>query len=318
MVTLYFALVTFIGNIAASEEAQPISSCSFDHDGDLEGLLNDSVSYCNAVGICNLLGMTLLSDINCHNQNKTHHNRSVWFQSSSSLKYCVKEILSPNLVDDNRVCPYLSQDGIISLDNCTAKRHFQCQQCTNGKSLGLETGLIKDQDITTSSYYKSDTDPTGFQGKFARLNLDYSPGKPSRGGWCSGSLDDTEYIQVDFRRKLLITGIKVQGVTLQKCQIWTTQFKVSHSLDNKQFIKYLENNTVKLFQGNKNGTTISKISVSMRFISRYIRIHPMGRNSTCQNQLERSFCLRLEIYGCEVDHQLAAKLLVVQKVTVKF
>lgn len=73
---------------------------------------------------------------------------------------------------------------------CTA----ECQE-----PLGISDGRIKDTQLFASSSADETQQPF-----HARINKTL---KGSRGGWCSAFADNTEFLEVDFLKPFLISGL---------------------------------------------------------------------------------------------------------------
>lgn len=75
--------------------------------------------------------------------------------------------------------------------------------CTGEHALGLESGLVTDQQMSASSFSVNHEPSQG------RLNLRVGRGK--KGAWCSRTKDQNQYLQVDFWRNVKITKVATQG-----------------------------------------------------------------------------------------------------------
>ena len=94
------------------------------------------------------------------------------------------------------------------------------------KPLGMENGKIRDDQITASSIYSSYYRPRN-----GRLNFKATTNR--HGAWASGPLDLNQWLQVDFKRSTLITGISTQG--RQDANEHVTTYTISSSDDGKNF-----------------------------------------------------------------------------------
>lgn len=102
------------------------------------------------------------------------------------------------------------------------------QVCT--ASLGLENSQIPDSNITSSSYWRTYTPSSG------RLYGNSS--------WCSATMANTEFIQVDLGQAKTVTGIATQGGLAVNARV--TSYKVSFSFDNTTWNDYKEGHVVKV------------------------------------------------------------------------
>ena len=101
-----------------------------------------------------------------------------------------------------------------------------------GQPLGMENGQIKDDQITASTYVQH------YEPHEARLNA-----KGGR-GWHARYTKSTEYLQIDFRREVNITGVATQGESTGGSYV--TEYKLSMSEDGKTWNEYTENNKSKV------------------------------------------------------------------------
>ena len=97
------------------------------------------------------------------------------------------------------------------------------------KALGMESGEIKDSQITASNWlYKS----KHYSPVNARLNSD----TPS-GGWCSAGIleNDDQYIQIDLLKNTKLTGIATQGRS--KNSEYIEKFQLMYQRDGENFFR---------------------------------------------------------------------------------
>ncbi|XP_044184811.1 uncharacterized protein LOC122964956 [Acropora millepora] len=147
-------------------------------------------------------------------------------------------------------------------------------------ALGLEDLRIQDSQLTAQSYYESlsigggisvDTEP-----KYARLNKNNC-------AWCAPR-GDGQYLQVDLRHDVKITGIATQGLEALS-DYYVTRYKVSHSRDGHTWSILPE-----LIRGNHDGRSVVRHTFSSPMYARYIRVYPMA--------YRYRICMRIELYGC--------------------
>ena len=98
-------------------------------------------------------------------------------------------------------------------------------------SLGMETRLIKDAQITASSEYSSIHAAVQ-----ARLNFKAGGGKT--GGWSARLGDANQWIQVVFGSYTKLTGIATQG--RNAVDQWVTLYQLQYSDDGVSFYYYKE------------------------------------------------------------------------------
>ncbi|XP_028411631.1 lactadherin-like, partial [Dendronephthya gigantea] len=150
-------------------------------------------------------------------------------------------------------------------------------------ALGMENGNINDSQITASSEHKSKS----LWAVFGRLN--FTPGNGKEGeAWSSKNNDLNQWLQVDFQRSTLVTGISTQG-RINHNQ-FVKNYKVSFSQNGYNFEDYIRKGAVKVFKGNTDRNSIVHNTVIPRISARFIRIHPTAWN--------KHISMRVEFYGC--------------------
>lgn len=108
------------------------------------------------------------------------------------------------------------------------------QDCS--QPLGMESGKIKNEQITASTFLKHHEPYEG------RLNL-----KGGR-GWYAKYNRKTEYLQIDFKRVINITAVATQGKSNVKgmLDVYVKEYKLSLSDNGKNWKDYTENNRTKV------------------------------------------------------------------------
>ena len=86
----------------------------------------------------------------------------------------------------------------MNFDFCTLP------DCKNSGALGMENGNISDGQITVSSKLWADVPASN-----GRLNFPGSGSNP--GAWLPAKTDLNPWLQVDFQRSTIVTGISTQG-----------------------------------------------------------------------------------------------------------
>ncbi|EDO33063.1 predicted protein, partial [Nematostella vectensis] len=146
---------------------------------------------------------------------------------------------------------------------------------------GMDDRTIPDSDIRGSSHRPE------YLAHYGRLNNIKAPGMG--GAWCSGIINEYQYLQVDLGRKMTVSGIATQGAGDQPS--WITKYMVQYSDDGRVFKGHEEFGIMKVrtFTGNRDNFNVATNWLSQRFRGRYIRIEPVEWNN--------AICLRLEVYG---------------------
>ena len=108
------------------------------------------------------------------------------------------------------------------------------QDCS--QPLGMESGKIKNEQITASTFLKH------YEPYEGRLNL-----KGGR-GWYAAYNRKTEYLQIDFKRVINITAVASQGKSnvKGKLDVYVKEYKLSLSDNGENWKEYTENNRTKV------------------------------------------------------------------------
>lgn len=155
--------------------------------------------------------------------------------------------------------------------------------------LGLEGGAIADSQISASSVYM------GFMGlqrwgpELARL---YRTGIVN--AWTASSYDSKPWIQVDFLRKMRVSGVMTQGASRAGRAEYLKTFKVAYSLDGRrfEFIQDESGTGDKEFMGNQDNNSLKINMFNPTLEAQYIRLYPVSCHRGCT--------LRFELLGCEL------------------
>ncbi|CAH3128096.1 unnamed protein product, partial [Pocillopora meandrina] len=155
--------------------------------------------------------------------------------------------------------------------------------CSGEEALGLESGLITDQQITASSSWDA---AHGQQN--ARLNHQAARGKTS--AWSAQSNDLNQWLQIDFGRNVKITKLATQGRNDygdQRVKSYTLDYSAEGS---NVFQAYQENESDKVFNGNADQNTVVTHVLLQPITARYVQIKPKSWNE--------HISMRAEFYGC--------------------
>ncbi|XP_043857784.1 coagulation factor V isoform X2 [Dromiciops gliroides] len=153
--------------------------------------------------------------------------------------------------------------------------------------MGLSSGIIADSQLSASEFLGY------WKPKLARLN-----NGGSYNAWSTDkrahSPQSEPWIQVDFEREVVLTGIQTQGAKQHFTSYYTTQFCVAYS-SNKRMWQYFKGNSTsrQYFEGNSDASTIKENSFDPPIVAKYIRISPTHSYNRPT--------LRLELLGCEVQ-----------------
>ncbi|XP_022805050.1 uncharacterized protein LOC111342257 [Stylophora pistillata] len=162
---------------------------------------------------------------------------------------------------------------------------YGCTVCST--PLGMESGAIKDAQITASTQWDDNHAPSR-----ARLNLKLTGVK--RGAWSTRVLDLKQWLHVDLLSLTIVTGVATQGRNAPRIQQWVTKYRFQYSNDGVNFHFYKEkgDNSFKIFTGNGDSESAVYNILNPPITARYIRILPIAWHT--------NIAMRIEIYGCTV------------------
>ncbi|KAG8136756.1 hypothetical protein E2320_005314 [Naja naja] len=153
--------------------------------------------------------------------------------------------------------------------------------------LGMESGAIKNSEITGSSYKK--TWWSSWEPSLARLNL-----KGRTNAWQPKVNNKDQWLQIDLQHLTKITSIITQGATSMSTAMYVKTFSIHYTDENSTWKPYLDvcTSMEKVFTGNINTDGHVKNFFKPPILSRFIRIIPKTWN--------QYIALRIELFGCDV------------------
>ncbi|KAI4891731.1 hypothetical protein NFI96_020859 [Prochilodus magdalenae] len=163
-----------------------------------------------------------------------------------------------------------------------------CQYKCSGP-LGMEGGIISNQQITASSTHRALFGLQKWYPYFARLNK-----KGLVNAWTAAENDRWPWIQINLQRRMRVTGLITQGAKRIGSPEYVKSYKVASSDDGKTWRTYKVKGTDEdmVFRGNVDNNTPSANSFTPPIEAQYVRIYP---------QVCRRHCtLRMELLGCEL------------------
>ncbi|KAG9354359.1 hypothetical protein JZ751_001065, partial [Albula glossodonta] len=155
--------------------------------------------------------------------------------------------------------------------------------------LGMEGGIISNQQITASSTHRALFGLQKWYPYFARLNK-----KGLVNAWTAAENDRWPWIQINLQRRMRVTGLITQGAKRIGSPEYVKSYKVAASDDGKTWRTYKVKGTDEdmIFRGNVDNNTPSANSFTPPIEAQYVRIYP---------QVCRRHCtLRMELLGCEI------------------
>ncbi|XP_073229209.1 uncharacterized protein [Porites lutea] len=155
--------------------------------------------------------------------------------------------------------------------------------------LGIEDGHIPDQSMTASS--RLDNNHGAGRGR-----LNQGPTGSQGTAWCAGETDNVQYLQIDLIYTSRVTHVATQGLNDPPKEVngsninsWVKEYSLEYSSDGKTYNGYYFDKDLKVFDGNKDGGSISCCELPYPMVVRYVRFKPI---SWVDN-----ICLRVGIYG---------------------
>ncbi|KAF0033758.1 hypothetical protein F2P81_013824, partial [Scophthalmus maximus] len=163
-----------------------------------------------------------------------------------------------------------------------------CQYRCSGP-LGMEGGIISNQQITASSTHRALFGLQKWYPYFARLNK-----KGLVNAWTAAENDRWPWIQINLQRRMRVTGLITQGAKRIGSPEYVKSYKVAYSDDGKTWRTYKVKGKDEdmIFRGNVDNNAPSANSFTPPIEAQYVRIYP---------QVCRRHCtLRMELLGCEL------------------
>ncbi|XP_042644637.1 coagulation factor V isoform X1 [Tyto alba] len=151
--------------------------------------------------------------------------------------------------------------------------------------MGLASGVVLDSQIDASHHIDY------WEPKLARLN-----NSGTYNAW-STTMKNGEFpwIQVDFQRQVLLTGIQTQGAKQFFKSLYIQKFFIVYSKDKRKWSTFKGDScpAQKIFEGNSDAYGVKENIIDPPIIARYIRVYP--------TESYNRPTLRMELLGCEVD-----------------
>ncbi|KAM3827454.1 coagulation factor VIII [Vipera latastei] len=152
--------------------------------------------------------------------------------------------------------------------------------------LGIESKSIANEQITASSWI--DNAFATWSPFLARLNL-----KGRINAWRPTVDSTAEWLQVNFKKTLRVTGLITQGAKSVFTHMFVKEFTLSSSMDGKNWTPVLQHGEKQVFQGNGDYFQPVMNFLDVPFFARYLRIHPLKWN--------KHIALRMEVLGCDTE-----------------
>uniref|UniRef100_A0A1I8EQY9 Uncharacterized protein n=1 Tax=Wuchereria bancrofti TaxID=6293 RepID=A0A1I8EQY9_WUCBA len=172
----------------------------------------------------------------------------------------------------------------------TVERVFS-EECAN--PLGMESGLIKDNQLSASSSHDKDT--TGPQNSRIRTER-------GSGAWCPRqqiSSEIVEWLQIDFDMDMVVTAVETQGRFdggrgLEYAPGYMLEYW-RESLGT--WARYKDGKQDEVMAGNSDTQSTVFRTLDGGIVARNLRVIPVS-------EVTRTVCMRIELYGCSYRDQI--------------
>ncbi|KAK2853822.1 hypothetical protein Q5P01_006483 [Channa striata] len=159
-------------------------------------------------------------------------------------------------------------------------------ECPYHKPLGFEAGSVNPEQVSCSNLDQYTGWFSSWLPSKARLN--------SQGfgcAWLSKFQDNSQWLQVDLREVMVVSGILTQG----RCDAdeWVTKYSVQYRTDEKLNWIYYKDQTGnnRVFYGNSDRSSSVQNLLRPPIVARFIRILPLGWHTRIALRLELLLCM---------------------------
>ncbi|XP_031571396.1 uncharacterized protein LOC116305596 isoform X3 [Actinia tenebrosa] len=179
--------------------------------------------------------------------------------------------------------------------------HSACLFSTSPKAscrdpLGMENGIIKDNQITVFSAYNDDFNTYGAQR--ARLNLKTWP----QGHRAKPDKASSTWLKIELKENMIITGIATQGYGDPSVGEWVKQYMLLYSTGKDYLYFKDQSGGLKMFAGNTDWHSIKRNEVPIPTVVKSIMLMPTDYHT--------NFALRMELYGCKPGYYFIVSLMI--------
>ncbi|XP_033109290.1 lactadherin-like [Anneissia japonica] len=219
------------------------------------------------------------------------NDRHQWIQVDLGKLHRVHGVITQGR---NGYIPYqyvTSYEIVYSVDG----NHFQpirnsdCQVTLCTDPLGIEDGTIPAEQLSASSEWT-------LRNGAHRGRLNTEADSLGVGAWCSKTIDQYQWIQVDLGKLHMVRGVITQGRN-KCCLQWVTSYEIFYSVDGNLFQPIRNSDCqVTRFVGNSDeDTTVTNIFPDPVY-AKFVRIHPTNWHNWIS--------LRFEVLGCSAGDGL--------------
>jgi len=155
--------------------------------------------------------------------------------------------------------------------------------------LGIEDGHIPDQAMKASSTLDANHGA-------GRARLNQGPTGSQGTAWCAKESDSDQYLEIDLIYTSRVTQVATQGmfdppqvVNGSNITSWVKEYSLEYSSDGDTYNGYYFDKDLKIFEGNKDGSSISCCELPYPIVIRYLRFRPVS--------WQDKICLRVGVFG---------------------
>ncbi|XP_048585244.1 EGF-like repeat and discoidin I-like domain-containing protein 3 [Nematostella vectensis] len=215
------------------------------------------------------------------------YNESMKFISGNetSIHYSIQSPCAGGACLHGGTCYPSYRDGDF---RCACPPLYAGKACQKSCSapLGMEDGRIPDSLLQASSIWENRNDHSPAYG---RLNMVHDPFSNNFGAWSAYSNQVGQYLQIGLGTLNIITGVGTQGRV--PSNQWITRYTIQYLPEGSDvWNSYLENDVVKQFQGNSDGSTVVINTLDPYIKTTTVRIVAQAWHNYVS--------LRAELYGC--------------------
>ena len=259
-------------------------------------------NYCGGSSVCQFHDSQLAKNISL----PTGNHRAFWLRYPGKFipnnSSCGIANSKPLFKD----CLVLMLDSSRAYEDCNTLRYYVCQRKLIAMPVGMQSLKMPDHQVSSSSSFWSENEPIAYEAKFARIGRKYILGTKTQGGWCSKhTIVHGAYLQIEFKRVVLLTGLETQGVKGRYCNHWTSHLIISYRRNTGLWINYTVSGKHGTIPANTNAEDIAKVNFPVPISATALRLYPMGSGTDCKKAAAKS-CLRVEAYGFEITFPNAA------------
>jgi len=189
-----------------------------------------------------------------------------------------------------QLCTHRLVLTFIVLSSLCCKVVWPCT-CNVGplNELGIEDGHTPDETLKASSTL----DANHGAGQ-ARLNQ--GPTGSQGTAWCAKESNLDQYLEIDLIYTSRVTHVATQGmfdppqvVNGSNITSWVKEYSLEYSSDGDTYSGYYFDKDLKIFDGNKDGSSISCCELPYPIVIRYLRFRPVS--------WQEKICLRVGVFG---------------------